>query len=719
MLFCNRLLWCLPVIASGLGISALAQPQIDADVSGDFILSTLWDADTAILDVLGDGSVSNGRGIDGQVTQMNFGSDGGLYVAVVDGGKAGASNTEGIWRFDYSTSGLANPTRISTLPTTSLAFHTSGGTEYLYATDAADIFGAGFGVQRGILRRMTDSNGDGIWGGVGDINQVLVDNVPVAREHRMNQITFSGNTLITGIGSMTTDGHAEGAYNTTIGFIEDVTQLGTAANAARLGGPNTFLNAGNELTDNTTPFTSTAADKFRVHSVGVRNAFGVVTDPDGVSYATMNNDQNIPGIGTPSELFFRLQRYGNYGFRQDYDPDAGPVGFLDDRDGNDNETPFVEFSGVGDGPGEAGFSETKNVASITAEGVVPSYNPDLPNGSLGPSAAVGGVDFNTNNGLMLGYHKDAFIGRWNQGDIVAVDIDTGEVERIAHGFNRALEVVRDPFGNILLSEAPSGDTDRARIFLIQGVRARPGQSHLIEFLNQIDSDWSNRSAWGGDFNDDGFFDAPFRINPDDKIVPHQWGDQRYDVTINRQIANLTITLDQDAHIINLLLGNELRLTAGNTLTVDENLILTRFGVLKGNGMIAGNVVSAGTVAVGDSTGQITIDGGLHQTGELVFEIAGLSDLDQLIVTGEVDLSGTLDIVLLSGYEPGTGDTFDLVTASSIVDSGLLLRGEAATNFDLSIIDDGGISKLRLTSVPEPSSLALLAAGSVFFRRRKS
>ena len=476
---------------------------------------------------------------------------------------------------------------------------------------------------------------------------------------------------------MTTDGHAEGAYNTTIGFIEDVTQLGTEENAARIGGFNSFLDGNDELTDDITPFTSTAADQLRVHSVGVRNAYGVVTDPDGVPYATMNNDQNVPGVGTPSDRFYRLQQFGNYGFRQDFDPDAGPVGSLNDRDGNGNETPFVQLPGVGEDVGEAGFAETQNVTSITAEDTYAGtqYDVNNPNGSLGPSAAVGGVDFNTNNDLLLRWHQDAFIGRWTFQDVVSVDTDTGEVVRIAHGFNRSLEIVRDPFGNILVSETPLGDTERANIHLIQGVRSRAGETHLIEFLNQTDSDWSDRSAWGGDFNDDGSFDAPFLISDDLKLVPHQWGDQQYDVTINRAVANLTITLDQDATINNLLLGNELQLTVGSELTVEDTLAINDFGVLKGNGLVNGNVESAGTLAAGDSVGSIDIVGDLTHSGTLQVEIDAGDSFDQLSVSGVADLSGVIQ-TLIGTFEPEQGQVFDVLTASSIVDSGLELPASA-------------------------------------------
>lgn len=679
--------------------------QIDSRLASEFTLTQLIGNTGTILDVNAQGNVV-GTVIDGQITQMAFGPDNRLYLAIIDGSKGGSSETEGIWRFDYNPAGvISNPFRVSERATTALAFHNSGGVDYMYITDAFDIFGAGgFGAQPGIMRRMTDTNGDGYWGESGDTNQILIDNVPVAREHRMNQITFSGDTLYTGIGSMATDGSRESAYTAAVGFIEDITQVGPQANAARIGSTNSFITPERVLTDDISPFLNTDPDKLRTHSIGVRNPFGIVTDGDGNVWATMNNDQSVPALGgrTPADLFFKLEYQANYGFAQKYDPDAQPLGHLDNR-GNGNEIPLVTYPGVGTDPGEAGFSETKNVTSTTTEspnGFFGQYDPANPNGSLGPSAAVGGVDFATSNNFLLRWHKDAFIGRWSYSDIVAVDLDTGEIHRIAHGFNRSMEVVADPFGNILVSEAPTGDTQRARIFRIAGVRPRTNQPHLIQFLNQTDSDWSDRLAWGGDFDDNGVFDPPFLIDDEDKLVPHQWGQLKYDVTINRQVANLTITLDQHAHVNNLLLGNELRLTSGNLLRLDNALTLTEFGLLKGNGDIEGNVIGQGTIAPGDSVGMISVVGNVATSGTVQIDVESSTSFDQFLVSGTMQLDGDLEINVLQGFVPVAESLMPILHA----DGGL--SGTFADGWEQVILGGG----LYLDLVVDENTASLLVGG---------
>jgi hypothetical protein len=99
--------------------------------------------------------------IDAQVGQMTFGPDGRLYVATLDGSKSAASD-EGILRFDYSPTGsLTNKTKVSTIPATGIAFHQDPVLgSVMYITDAVDIFGANAIAKNGVLRRMTNANGD-------------------------------------------------------------------------------------------------------------------------------------------------------------------------------------------------------------------------------------------------------------------------------------------------------------------------------------------------------------------------------------------------------------------------------------------------------------------------------------------------------------------------------------------------------------------------------
>ena len=93
------------------------------------------------------------------------------------------------------------------------------------------------------------------------------------------------------------------------------------------------------------------------------------------------------------------------------------------------------------------------------------------------------------------------------------------------------------------------------------------------------------------------------------------------------------------------------------------------GTISGVGTITGNVVNnGGTVAPGNSPGTMTITGDYSQsgTGVLTMEIAGpaAGQFDQLVVTGQANLGGTLIMQGVGGYIPPDGQSFDLITAAS-------------------------------------------------------
>jgi glucose/arabinose dehydrogenase len=645
------------LLASVLAARSSPAQSINASLASDFALAQI---------IVGGPSTALpfNVSIDAQVGQMTFGPDGRLYVATLDGSKSAASD-EGILRFDYSPTGsLTNKTKVSTIPSTGIAFHQDPVLgNVMYITDAVDIFGANAIAKNGVLRRMTDTNGDGTWGGAGDVNQALVNNVPVEREHRMNQLQIRGNSLYTGVGSLTTDGHNEAAYTATISWIQDLTAHSNNTATPNAAGFNeTFLTttaSGGTPSNSITPLTSTDPAKLRVHSIGLRNPFGIGFDGDNNLYATMNNDQGIPGIGTPSDLFFKAAQYANYGFPYEYTGEFDAGAGTNRGDG----TPYTNNLAVTG----AGFSAAKNVTSITAEGVVVGYSPSTPNGSLGPSAAVGGVDFATANGFKLRWQKDAFIGRWSFNDLVAVDIDTGEVVQIATGFNRILEVEVDPYGNILVAEAPLGDTDRARIYRISPNNAHVGV-HLIDWNENLSGNWSDRLSWGGDFNGDGFIDPPFAVNNNDRMVPHQWGMQRFAVSISRQVADLQVTLDQNARVELLTLGNagfylgdnNLSVAVGKTLTLDDRVAIEFGGKLSGSGTVAGLVENRHGF-VQPALDDLDITGNFVQQagGTLLIDIAA-GGFGKLLVSGSATLGGTLVVNLLGGYMPASGTLFDIL-----------------------------------------------------------
>lgn len=95
------------------------------------------------------------------------------------------------------------------------------------------------------------------------------------------------------------------------------------------------------------------------------------------------------------------------------------------------------------------------------------------------------------------------------------------------------------------------------------------------------------------------------------------------------------------------------------------------GTLSGSGTITGNVQNAALLIVGGAAaaGTLTIQGNYSQTpaGALRLELGGLaqgSQYDRLTITGVADLNGTLNVMLINGYFPAVGNTYQPVGFAS-------------------------------------------------------
>jgi len=121
---------------------------------------------------------------------------------------------------------------------------------------------------------------------------------------------------------------------------------------------------------------------------------------------------------------------------------------------------------------------------------------------------------------------------------------------------------------------------------------------------------------------------------------------------------------------NIITGGNTNIASGilainGSLTTDN--VLVQLGAwLKGSGLINGNVINSGTVAPGNSPGTLTINGNFTQTssGTLQIEVAD-NAFDQLIVTGQASLAGTLQAVAFGGHEFAYGDQVAFLQAGSI------------------------------------------------------
>jgi len=105
------------------------------------------------------------------------------------------------------------------------------------------------------------------------------------------------------------------------------------------------------------------------------------------------------------------------------------------------------------------------------------------------------------------------------------------------------------------------------------------------------------------------------------------------------------------------------LTVNSSLTSPEVTVQTG-GMLKGSGVLIGNVVNLGTISPGNSPGTLTITGNFTQgsAGTYNVQIFSLQDYSRLIISGHASLDGTLHLTLASGFQLTPGEKFTVLTA---------------------------------------------------------
>ncbi len=117
-------------------------------------------------------------------------------------------------------------------------------------------------------------------------------------------------------------------------------------------------------------------------------------------------------------------------------------------------------------------------------------------------------------------------------------------------------------------------------------------------------------------------------------------------------------------------------TAGSTILnggeFDGGTFTLSGGILSGYGTVNANIANAEQVIAGGTgaAGVLTINGDYTQTpsGSLDVEIGGTAagtQYDQLEVTGQAALAGTLSISLLTGFSPTLGQTFTIASANPL------------------------------------------------------
>ncbi|MBV9008164.1 MAG: hypothetical protein JO354_03210 [Verrucomicrobia bacterium] len=168
-------------------------------------------------------------------------------------------------------------------------------------------------------------------------------------------------------------------------------------------------------------------------------------------------------------------------------------------------------------------------------------------------------------------------------------------------------------------------------------------------------------------------------------------------------------------------GTTLTVSGGNTFTQSSTGTLTGAGTLS-----AANSTIDGTVAPGDNgpgtlhvTGNFSLLSSAHLSFELGTPVVGPND--QIDVTGNLTLAGTLDVKALAGFGPGT---YDLINYTGTLNNNGLSIGMFPAGYTGTIITTvpGQVDLLVTPAVvPEQGTWALMLGGigvlAAFHRRR--
>ncbi|MCC6682486.1 MAG: hypothetical protein IT445_16420 [Phycisphaeraceae bacterium] len=148
------------------------------------------------------------------------------------------------------------------------------------------------------------------------------------------------------------------------------------------------------------------------------------------------------------------------------------------------------------------------------------------------------------------------------------------------------------------------------------------------------------------------------------------------LNLNGQALNISGTgsLNFDPSTL-VMAGGTLNVINGNTLVLSSPLTVTSGSTLSGDGTVVGSVWSYGQVAPGQSPGTLHIQGTFAQfaSASMQIELAAAAH-DQLTVTGNVLLDGSLELVPEPGFNPDYGDNFDIITSAGIFNAFAAIEG---------------------------------------------
>ena len=131
-----------------------------------------------------------------------------------------------------------------------------------------------------------------------------------------------------------------------------------------------------------------------------------------------------------------------------------------------------------------------------------------------------------------------------------------------------------------------------------------------------------------------------------------------------------VTLDSGTELY-LIFDQTYHVEPGATFAGAGDVIVGELAtlVLENSAAIGTSLTNRGRLQIGASPGNASVGANFEQasTGVAEFEIGGVSlrNFDQLEVTDDATLGGTLELSLINGFIPEPGDTFQIITADAI------------------------------------------------------
>ena len=197
------------------------------------------------------------------------------------------------------------------------------------------------------------------------------------------------------------------------------------------------------------------------------------------------------------------------------------------------------------------------------------------------------------------------------------------------------------------------------------------------------------------------------------------GDSVVRIDTNEMVNNGQVSLTDSTLIVRRSSDPEATFTNAST------------GRIEGTGTLDVSEISfinEGFISPGLSPGTLEILGDYVQSpaGTLVLEVSGGDEgpRDQIVITGNASLGGSIEVIFLGDYLPTSEDAFEFLTVSGTVEGQFdqaTARGAGPGGGRFDIMQDGNSFMLtNYQPIPEPGAIGVLTVMSVAIggRRRR-